>query len=426
MATISRAENVVQGLEVFFAYSRRDNDLRELVDLGLITLKRNGEISTWYDGEIAAGAEWEPEILGHLESADIILLLVSNDFIASDYIYKIEMKRAIERHKKKTARVIPIIAKPCQWKQTPLGALQALPDDGRPITKWSDRDEAVLNIADAIRRVIGEISPGRTRSSVMEVRPVNKGSAAAGVAAGCFDSPLLHTCSGLRFDKPPIERGCEFPFQDFSFDEFNNPVSYLWADLRGKNKIEASLIADEQKTPVLRIAFRNDEGTWPSNIALLPQGLIARKRLPDQRYLAFEALSVERSRKNSATRHPVVVAVRIIDGYLQHWEYTHPFGEYHLFDVSPLEYTRCAVDLADTSKWRLFNSDGNRFGPQQPLFELICGLVIEVGRKTDAVRAGHGMGEVCIRNIRLASDDAASNQPDGETDARSTEPHETV
>jgi hypothetical protein len=111
-----------------------------------------------YDREIGAGREWEGQIDQNLESAHVILLLVSADFIDSDYCYSVEMKRAIERHEAGTARVVPIILRACDWTTALFGKLQALPTDGKPITSWGNQDEALTDVAKGIRKVVTELS----------------------------------------------------------------------------------------------------------------------------------------------------------------------------------------------------------------------------------------------------------------------------
>jgi tetratricopeptide (TPR) repeat protein len=142
-----------QPIELFYSYSHNDEELRKELDKHLKLLKRQEIISGWNDRDIEAGEEWAGQISEHLEAAGIILLLVSADFIASDYCYDIELKRAIERHKAKEARVIPIILRPCDWQTTSFAKLQALPQNGHPVTSWQNRDEAFLDIATGIRKV---------------------------------------------------------------------------------------------------------------------------------------------------------------------------------------------------------------------------------------------------------------------------------
>ncbi len=115
-------------------------------------LKRQGVIDTWHDRRIGAGQEIDAAIDNHINSDEIILLLVSPDFIASDYCYNIEMARAMERHAAKEAIVIPVILRACDWHHAPFGKLLATPEDGKPVTLWPDRDVAFLQVAQAVRK----------------------------------------------------------------------------------------------------------------------------------------------------------------------------------------------------------------------------------------------------------------------------------
>ena len=117
-------------IKIFYCYAREDEELRNELEKHLKPLKRSGLISEWHDRQIKAGTDWECEIETHLNTASIILLLVSPDFIYSEYCYSKEMKRALERHVSGEAQVIPIILRPVHWEETPIGRLQALPTDG--------------------------------------------------------------------------------------------------------------------------------------------------------------------------------------------------------------------------------------------------------------------------------------------------------
>ncbi|RAK66366.1 toll/interleukin-1 receptor domain-containing protein [Phenylobacterium kunshanense] len=136
---------------VFFSYSHADEALRDQLEKQLALLKRQGVIETWHDRRIGAGQELDAEISAHVERDDIILLLVSADFLTSDYCYDREMKRAMERHDRGEAIVIPIILRACDWHGAPFGKLNATPPDGKPITQWPDRDQAMLEAAKAVR-----------------------------------------------------------------------------------------------------------------------------------------------------------------------------------------------------------------------------------------------------------------------------------
>ncbi|MDJ0578447.1 toll/interleukin-1 receptor domain-containing protein [Crocosphaera sp.] len=144
-------------VEVFFSYSHKDESLRDELEKHLSTLKRQKVISAWYDRDITAGTEWKGQIDEHLESAQVILLLISADFLASDYCYDIELKRAMERHELGEARVIPIILRDVDWKGATFGKLQALPRNAKPITSWDNEDEAFTNVAKGIRKAVDKL-----------------------------------------------------------------------------------------------------------------------------------------------------------------------------------------------------------------------------------------------------------------------------
>lgn len=144
---------------LFFSYSHRDEELRDRLEVHLAALRREGSIDTWHDRRITAGDDFANAIDENLERADIILLLVSADFIASRYCYEIEMMRAMERHAAGEARVIPVILDFCDWHGTPFGRLQAVPRDGKPVAAWANLNEAFLNVVIAIRTAVPKVQP---------------------------------------------------------------------------------------------------------------------------------------------------------------------------------------------------------------------------------------------------------------------------
>jgi hypothetical protein len=145
-------------IEVFFSYSHRDEALRDELATHLRLLERQGIIAGWHDRRIAPGGEWAGAIDARLQSARIILLLVSADFLASDYCYDVEVQQAMGRHDAGEARVIPVILRPVDWHSAPFGRLQALPKDGRPVTSWPTHDDAFLDVARGIRAVAEELA----------------------------------------------------------------------------------------------------------------------------------------------------------------------------------------------------------------------------------------------------------------------------
>lgn len=159
-------------LNIFFAYSRVDGLHRERLDKHLSGLKRREYINTWYDGRIEPGKEWEKEIDKELSRADIILLLISADFIASDYCYEHEMRKAISRHEKGDAVIIPILLHPCDWHDTPFSKIQALPLNGKPVSdpSWHSIETALSEIALRIK----EIAEGLLEVKSKQIKSVNE------------------------------------------------------------------------------------------------------------------------------------------------------------------------------------------------------------------------------------------------------------
>ena len=145
-------------IRLFISYAHRDEDLRLELDDHLSNLQRQQIISGWHDRRIAPGQEWADQIDNALNEAQIILLLISARFMASDYCYAKEMVRAIERHDAGEAVVIPIILSACDWQGAPFSKLQALPKDAKPIKNWNDRDEAWLDVVRGLRQVIDRLS----------------------------------------------------------------------------------------------------------------------------------------------------------------------------------------------------------------------------------------------------------------------------
>ena len=140
--------------KIFIAYSRQDELLLKQLRVFLRPLERRNDIKMWYDGIIMPGEKWEQSIKDNLHAADIILLLMSADAIASDYFWEKEKADALERHHKGSCKVVPIILKPCGWKYTELAALQALPKDGKPITTWGNPEEALNSVLEGLAELV--------------------------------------------------------------------------------------------------------------------------------------------------------------------------------------------------------------------------------------------------------------------------------
>jgi formylglycine-generating enzyme required for sulfatase activity len=138
-------------VRVFISYSHKDEALRDSLATHLSNLQWQGIISSWYDRQLTAGTEWDDKIKTEMEAADIILLLISPDFVASKYCRDVEIPISLQRHEAKQAYVVPVILRPFDWFDAPFAKLQAFPKDAKPVTTWPNQDEAFVSITQGIR-----------------------------------------------------------------------------------------------------------------------------------------------------------------------------------------------------------------------------------------------------------------------------------
>lgn len=190
---------------VFFSYSHKDEALRDQLEIQLAMLKRQGIIETWHDRRIVAGQELDGAISDELLRADIVLLLVSPDFLASDYCYDREMGVAMERHEKGEAVVIPVILRPCDWHPAPFGKLRATPNDAKPVTQWPDRDLAMLDVVKDIRKAAERFAKSDGRSSSPGRDPTFVASSAASFGPRSSNLALAKTFTDREKDRFRIE-----------------------------------------------------------------------------------------------------------------------------------------------------------------------------------------------------------------------------
>lgn len=176
---------------VFFSYSHLDEGLRDKLEAHLSVLKRQAEITTWHDRRITVGSDFAGAIDAAIETSDVILLLVSSDFLNSGYCQDVEVARALELNADGKATVIPVILRACDWQNSPLGGLLAAPRDGKPIVSWTDLDEAFLDVVQKIRAALPKVS-----ASLAGTR-----AASAAVAPSFSPSPSGPRSSNLRVAK---------------------------------------------------------------------------------------------------------------------------------------------------------------------------------------------------------------------------------
>jgi internalin A len=140
---------------LFYSYSGKDEEFKAELETHLSLLKREGKLSTWHMKKIVPGTDWDKAIDENLKSADIILLMISSDFLASDYIWDVEVRQAMQQHESGESHVIPVIVRDCSWTTAPFGKLQGVPK-GKAVKLWPDRDSAWREISDWIRKIADE------------------------------------------------------------------------------------------------------------------------------------------------------------------------------------------------------------------------------------------------------------------------------
>ena len=159
VAAPRRAEKAT--VRIFVSYSHRDADAQRRLEVHLAPLKADN-VETWFDGDMNAGDKLDTEIARHLRRADIFVALLSADYLASNYCWNIEYRRAMNRRARGTIRVVAVALKPCDWKSTTAAGFKLLPNDGRHVSRWRSADEAFLDIAQGIRRVVAAVRKART------------------------------------------------------------------------------------------------------------------------------------------------------------------------------------------------------------------------------------------------------------------------
>jgi hypothetical protein len=219
-------------ISIYLSYARKDEHLASELQKHLSPLRRGGNVFVILDTAISPGSDWYTEIDNNLNKADIIILLISADFLASDYFYSVEMRRALERHERGEAQVIPVILRPVNWQGTPFSHLQVLPKDGIPITQWADREEAFANVVRGISQMVKEVSKGylapplvreTTPEQVIASLPRNVQSAARSSKTATLRRALQEYHS-----KHPSERLVIHDHDDFVYYDNIMQVTYIW------------------------------------------------------------------------------------------------------------------------------------------------------------------------------------------------------
>jgi hypothetical protein len=222
-------------LKVFCSYSHKDAKLLDQLDGHMASLRRSLAVDTWTDGMIKAGSDWRKEIMTSLETADVILLLISSDFLRSDFCQSIELKRAIERHETDRTLIIPILLRPCDIKGTVLETFQCIPKGAKPVTEWANRDRAFVDIVDRIRAALSDFEPARAGAAAAPTANVQS-TLKRVLGQSEFQSPLFFVTALQRAravawltsrNGDPRRTGCLVRLSDFGLASAKDQMGIL-------------------------------------------------------------------------------------------------------------------------------------------------------------------------------------------------------
>jgi len=241
--------------KVFISYSHKDESHREDLEEQLSMLKRQNIISVWHDRKITAGDDWKMRIDENLESADIIIFLVSPSFLGSDYCYDVEVKKAQERHEEGAASIISIIVRSCDWTGCEFSKFQAVPTDARPITLWEDKDSAWLNAVNGLKKHINEFSPKPVSANNLTMDEI-KTTPSALQLTWLDDTEILLT--HRKADKVKLSNIYVSPDLEFCDSLKNKEIEIVSSDTLFKEPGYFLLSGEEQqgKTTLLKYGFR--------------------------------------------------------------------------------------------------------------------------------------------------------------------------
>lgn len=166
------AGHIKSGVKVFCSYSHEDENLKNAFETHLSPLEKSGLITQWNDRKIPAGSSWTQEISDNLSNADIIILLISPSFVASEYCYSQEMLKAVDLHESKQAVTIPVFIRPCLFESLPFSKIQGLPKDAKPITTWQVQDEGWIDVIKGVQSACHSILESKARSEEHESSPL--------------------------------------------------------------------------------------------------------------------------------------------------------------------------------------------------------------------------------------------------------------
>jgi hypothetical protein len=226
-------------LKVFISYTHVDEDFRKQLGAQLSPFIRNGSLQVWHDRKLLAGDELDSSITAKLEECDLFLALVSPEFIESNYCFDRELARARERHNEKTMRLLPVILRACQWHHVPaLGSLLATPKDGKPVASWSNRDEALSDVAGEIGRIVA--AGQATTGAVVQAVPLSQSSVIGTLLEHKATNRRLATLGLSMPKRPPTDRDRD-TFRLASFEEIYSIFDASINEAMAKGEVEGQI-----------------------------------------------------------------------------------------------------------------------------------------------------------------------------------------
>src|SRR5215510_14983281 len=289
-----------EAIKLFFSYSHKDEILRNELVNHLRILTREGVIASWDDRKVLPGDEWDHQIHAQLQAADIVLLLISVDFIASDYCNDVEVRVALQRHAEGDVCVIPIILRAVDWTRAPFRRLQALPTNGKPVTSYADRDEAFLDVAQGIRKIAETVRAQRKQKWEEKQNALNQYkqkmeeilSSSRGRISVIARDTLQELCAALRLTPEEAQDIETHAFKPYH--EYEDKLKRYEQTLR---KVLAQQPLSEETKQDLQYRQR-DLGIKPEDVARIEQLILAEgESLYQEEAQALQSQEAERARQ---------------------------------------------------------------------------------------------------------------------------------
>ncbi len=206
----------------FISYSHSDEYTVKPLHTHMSQLTREGDLTSWFDGEILAGGSLNEDINSKLNKADLFIAIVSPDYLNSAYCYDIEFQKALGRFAEGQLKIVPVIAQPCDWKSSPFGKFKAIPKDGKPISEWTNENNAFLNIIDELRKLVTEDPKTTTAATANKPQTLYK----------------------VKRDFDPVDH---LNFRDASFDTIHEYFTGAIDEINGVNEIKARFVSNTPK-----------------------------------------------------------------------------------------------------------------------------------------------------------------------------------